>query len=96
MRIDAKGHLKDWTDFPPTSGRPVGATSGESKKHRVFTTEQENNLLEWCAAAELQGVEGSRIFEQLEGIVSPTRPRRVTRCDADTDSCPSRSLCTPP
>lgn len=67
LRVDERGRITDWMEFPPSQPRPLPLS--DRQRRQVFTDEQEVNLLEWCTAAQMQGLMGAGIFEQLAALV---------------------------
>jgi hypothetical protein len=71
IKIDTTtGRLMDWADRPPDVALPILRESGA--RRQAFFKEQEDFLLQWCTAAEEEGVFGNKVFEQLACVVGAT------------------------
>jgi hypothetical protein len=68
IKIDTMtGRLMDWADRPPDVAPPILREPGT--RRQAFFKEQEHFLLQWCTAAEEEGVFGNKVFEQLACVV---------------------------
>lgn len=78
LKVDQAGDISDWLDRPPTDPRPLGQgerpsgldRDGTRVLRRQFTQQEDEILRQWCLAAEVEGVSGTRIFGELETVVS--------------------------
>lgn len=67
--VDDQGRIRDLTSYPPA--HPATQTGdGRKERRKQFTPDQERMLLQWCAAAEVQGLPNQRIFQLLQTVVS--------------------------
>lgn len=77
--MDEDGLIADWEDRPAREPRPLlQQTDGSRGTRNAFTPEEDRLLYSWCVAAQQEGVLGTRVFEQLEVLVSA--PRAVPLC----------------
>lgn len=73
--MDDEGRVHDWADRPASKASPtypplLAQQNERQKKKRSFTQNEELLLLEWCTAAERQGLLiGVQVYEELECIV---------------------------
>lgn len=68
LRVDTDGILTDWQDRPAKDPRPTRQVVQHRETRHAFTHEEDELLRRWCAAAQVEGIVGSRVFEQLEAV----------------------------
>lgn len=72
LKVDEDGHLNNWQDLPARRAKPLyDSREGSSKRgHRTFTAEEDDCIKRWMTAAGQSRQTGTKVYEELETIVS--------------------------